>query len=832
MGTRPYVEVHRHGAAVRRVSWVTSVVSLDDVDGAGAFSVSFKAPLSDLEVDVRVGDHLVVRDLNMVADHWGIVTRLSGGYVSAANAAVSTDPLVASCTNPLAYLGGVTLSAPVGEADTVGTLFSVFDWASINESILGDFSTGNLGKALQRFFTLTANVNIPETLGGGTLGDSIVIVYDDVTAGWFAPRRVGTMEPVSSAAGASPSRLSFSFHESTVLDMLRGGFVPEPRLIELFFSLEDMGADEAQTLNVDPANPGFFGSAELATRANGLATALGRRPVLVYRLKPWRARALLEVVTSRDTDYAAIDKVHARAIAGENVAAKDLGAAAVRTVGAARARSAEASLLEKAYNQVTWDTTHPSVVRVPNDAVVRHTFGWDDASRVNATTINLSIDTTSGIEAWTSLGLPLRNPDSIQNHGLRIARPSWPYVLTDRSEAPDWVAHMRSVAATLMQFEQSSHLMASGEVRVTYDRVAAFRATPGVILSLNVPGRSSPFYAYVHAVRRETREDVDGRETQTTVVSYRRGLFGHEVLRDVQVLAPVLRAGARGATQGATYAGVTVPGTYNFPVSPPARESERVPGGSREYGAWLYQSAWANPQKAADQALRLGVSHLDVFVNGLSDVAFRMTDPTVVERAVALWRSAGLHTSLTTWVRPTDEWVTGVGQVAELARSVGAGLTLDVEDPWTIPAASMQPTQLDYWATALFDAIGAGVDVTGTGIVYVNPVLVQAVFSRCVRLVPQAYATRSTTTHFNMNPTAPPNGTLESVAVSRYRVFGKPLVMGAAAWALDGAYFRADVDALATSLFSSRQLGLGVRFWNFHMLVGTPQYADVARRFV
>lgn len=817
-------EIHRHGQErAPRLENVGPYQLSDNVDVTGGYMLAFKCPVRDLSRVVLPGDHLVLRDRAGVCEAWGIVMSVDGGYARDAASVLATYPTQVSLLNPLAYLGLVGLSAPVGETDTVGTLFSVLDWAKINADIATDYQSGLLGIALQKLFSKVANIQLPETLGGGTLGQNIPIVYDDATAGWFAPARVGQMEPVSVVAGAAPAKLSFNYYENTVLKMLHSAFVPDSKLIELFWSLEDMSTDEARTTNVDPARAGLFDQAELATRPNALATALGRRPVIIYRLKPYRARPLLEVVTARRDDYREIDKVHALVLSGQSVPKQELADAAVRTVSTARARAEEMRLLETAYNQVTWDTTRS--IEIPMSAVRSHRMKYDNERRINATTINLSTDDTGGIEAMSSFGLPLRNVESIKNHGLFIARPTWPYSLLNSDTTP-WVAYMRSIAATLMQFEQAAHVMASGPLVINPDRLSA-PITAGTMVRLKIDNTDDYFYGYVREVQRQFTVSKNGVESQNTTLLLERGLFGIEQLRDAQVLVHALQAGSRGAVQGGVSSLVT-----SYPASPPAAPADRAPGGPREFGAWLYTSAYNSPGKVADTAARVGLSHLDVFVNGYTRPEFHSAETSKIEAALELWLSRGFYVSLTSWFRPNAEWVDGVGRVSDICRKYHVGLTLDLEDPLTRPAANMSPAQRSYWASQLFDAIGADVTVCGTGIVLGPAEVLRPFYSRCHLLAPQSYANVFNTHGLRMNPTDPPHGTLEELAVNKYATFGKPLVLGLAAWDLEGAYYRSDEAALAVSCYSARALNKGGRFWNYHTLVANSRYVEIARRYL
>lgn len=558
---KPYIEVHRHRCGplpVGRLAFDFTWSMEEDVEGGSTVSVTFKCPVVEFNYHCRPGDHLVLRNGAGVTEAWAIVDSIDGSYSASSDGRVSTSGVRVACVGWFNYLSRVALSAPVGEVKTIGTLFSVQDWMGINALIAQDYTGAKLGAALTKLHERIANVAIPESLGGGTFGTQIPVVYDEDTARRFAPARVTAQEDVSNAAGASPGRLSWGFHETKVREAYHGAFVPDVHLIELFPSLEDLSATEAQS----SATP------ESSMDMTPLAKNLGRRPILIYRLKPFRARPLLEVVRARnDIPELSVDARGAELVRRAVLTLTGSEAAATReevkstarntgaAVGSASVRAEQLALLEENFDRVTWDTTR--AVEIPQRAVRSHSFTWNDMNRVNAVTINLSPDTSGGVEAWSQVGLPMTNKESIEDHGLRITRPSWPFWITDKDKVTNWVAYMRSVAATLMQFEQSSHLMASGTIVIDYDRVNT-RVRVGDILRLKIPGGSADFFAYAHAVSREFRVSTgDGRETAVTRVQYVRGLYGIEELREAPVAitqaaaTPARRAATGVATGGA-----------------------------------------------------------------------------------------------------------------------------------------------------------------------------------------------------------------------------------------------------------------------------------------
>lgn len=232
--------------------------------------------------------------------------------------------------------------------------------------------------------------------------------------------------------------------------------------------------------------------------------------------------------------------------------------------------------------------------------------------------------------------------------------------------------------------------------------------------------------------------------------------------------------------------------------------------------AWTGRGALADPAQALATARAAGLSGLDLMVNDATGGAdWHIYDRSLVSRAVDLWRAGGMDVSLTTWARPDPRWIDGIAsELSPLAASLGVrGLNFDLEEPWTVPlrASGGSPE----WTGRLF-AAGRSVfrgPLGVTMIVYAPMDVLRPACESADVLIPQAYATVKNAGNL------PPGG-LERTAVERYRGFGKRIVLGAAAWNLEGAYGLSALSAFEASLAAARGLVSEVRFWRLEMLQG------------
>jgi len=231
----------------------------------------------------------------------------------------------------------------------------------------------------------------------------------------------------------------------------------------------------------------------------------------------------------------------------------------------------------------------------------------------------------------------------------------------------------------------------------------------------------------------------------------------------------------------------------------------------RELSAWFFGSALRDPQATLLEAKACGLTGIDVMVNDASRGAFEaigwhtFVPPDELARAVRYWKANGLRVSLTTWVMPTEDWVNGLAELSKLCRSLGCDLTADCEEPLLKRLARMGPLERVTWMQRIRKALGR-YDVTC--IVYTDLDALQLLLEGARSIIPQCYATLR-----NAGSLSP--GALERTTVERFKRFGRRLVMGAAAWSLEGAYGLNETGAAKASLRASFGLGVPrVRYWH------------------
>ena len=251
-----------------------------------------------------------------------------------------------------------------------------------------------------------------------------------------------------------------------------------------------------------------------------------------------------------------------------------------------------------------------------------------------------------------------------------------------------------------------------------------------------------------------------------------------------------------------------------------------------EVGAWGVFSSTADPHATLERCRRAGVTFLDVMVNDASadrvePVAFHIFDTDRLRRACAVWRAGGLPFGFTTWATPRRDWLEGLGAVGQLATECGArSVTLDLEEPWMAlrgsPTATITATTAAAFAS-LRRTFRRRVGVTH--IVYADPSIIGPALALADEAVPQCYATAK-----NAGTLRP--GDLERTTWSRWSPYGKPIVMGAAAWNTAGAYGLGAVDAIRASMRAARELGATrVRFWRLDA-IEAEEAAAIRETFV
>jgi hypothetical protein len=555
----------------------------------GSAKVAIKSSVFDIPTYLfpEPGDWIILRDESGRAVFFGRVVTVDDSISMSGSTAVSSLTFTA-----VSWLDSLDLSeafAPDGALDqTIGTLFTKQDWASTTLSFFQSYVFGQVGEALQILWRNLARVRLPKSLTGKYLGDLIPVVYDNDTRNAWAPDMVVESLPV---AGALPTQLSFLAVKSRVYDLLRGLFVPEPGLIELFphlapaipdFTQEQYSARPAMTV---PVTPEFLDATEQGKSNKRpssifypkpedvwsdmfeLERILGVRPVIIYRVRPWRSRPLSESV------YAEPE--------ADNAPEKELESS----------KSQAKLLLKDTFNMVTWDKKY--FTKIPYDFVTSISRSRSLSEQATCTTINLVL---SQLEALAAAGLPVKNKREILNKGLRTIQTTWPFIIRPKEDAKlsSFIAYMRTIAAQVMSFYAKGHQLGSGSVECTFSskdgvgsRFFLVNAVGGKPFSVYYNKDGSDFYglaettngeldgpdavefsAYCEAVSRSISV-IGSSVVSRTSISFSRGLYGHEESRFRESIISIPDAPSATSNQTPTSGGSPPGGRAAGPAADP-----------------------------------------------------------------------------------------------------------------------------------------------------------------------------------------------------------------------------------------------------------------------
>lgn len=583
---RVEVVLHRHGREtsditplVTRLTWTRSISA-----PWHSLTVEWKTTVKDAFARVAVGDWVAVRAVAGSVSNssqrpvlaFCHIDNISSGAVMNSNGNLATTEVTLSCSSWWNLLQQVNLYSPLGWTEDIGTLLSMQSWSKVAGSIAQDYTTGSLAAAFKKLFTALAVIKLPETVAGGkTLAELIPLVHDVNSRDTYAPSR--TVESVD-IGGGLPNRIGtmLGAYQSSIGEIFNGTFVPEPLLIELFPSFE-------RYANTATSTPTSQASGQTD---DTLATFLGGWETLLYRIKPFRNRALREsAVAWSSYTHVNIEKVvqdglkpRLDALDPATQLARGTGLAAGLEGAAQTAQQLNAEnqalvndldtnmILSNVFKEDTWGYTTAKFIE--KRMVRRIDFNRSDTPRLNAASIVLSPDPSSGIEALKPFGLPITYDEEIRRHGLRVLKPSWTFVVADpeavggvsQSDAsrmslprngPNFVSYMRTICAQFMQFYKNNHLFATGTLSLNFldaiekktdtrgtffDKVLDLKAGETFVVALN--DTDDLFYSYAETIT-HTFAIVDGGvEMASTSVNYTRGHFGvsdDALIKEVQV---------------------------------------------------------------------------------------------------------------------------------------------------------------------------------------------------------------------------------------------------------------------------------------------------------
>lgn len=295
--------------------------------------------------------------------------RIRLSVVAGADGLVETQPVTLEAENFLSFLNRSRMQfAPAGAETPWGRKGFVWDLSSWNDglsALIGSVLQQPLGLIFETLFSEVVRISLPPSLGG-TLGSSVAVVWNDLTALQYAKTRVGSVEIVTGYnMRASPNPTS-----SSVLSFFLNLFGADPRAVELFPCIEMDYEDASYSL------------------------------VLNYRMKPWLVRA----ITTENVNA----EVNDGRILTQDTASMKTGMFLTRTS------------VDHGDSGIQW-------YEFPKEDIESIDFSWSDDDRVNLTfSSNFSSD--QGAAGYGFTGTPLiRDNEQVSRHGLRVAELAWPY---------------------------------------------------------------------------------------------------------------------------------------------------------------------------------------------------------------------------------------------------------------------------------------------------------------------------------------------------------------------------------------------------------------------
>lgn len=369
------------------------------------------------------------------------------------------------------------------------------------------------GLSLTQFLRLALRIAIPPGLQGTTesgsatlLRDSVRVVHDASTASEFcgpgAFDRAGVparlCEPI---IGQNPSAQPLHNGSTKLLSLIQGTWGADSGLTEMFPSLEDPGTGasppsrDKSTINqqTDPTP---------ANLVRGPAQTLGRNPVLMYRMRPWRVQPLADWIRQQ-----------------RGLGRQDPGLPALTMAGLADV--ALAALEEyPTFSVVTWDLSRAA--KVGPDDLISLSLGFEDSDAVTAVTSQfagaLTADAFNG-----QIGLPIFQSLAAV-FGARLYTVAWPFLRgSDANNTEIKVTAQQQVA--IMAAQAAQWLMA-GERFARGSMTLRSRGDirPGEPLILQFPRPESYFVCYVERVTNSV-DLTDETRRETTTVTFSRGLW-------------------------------------------------------------------------------------------------------------------------------------------------------------------------------------------------------------------------------------------------------------------------------------------------------------------
>lgn len=572
---------HRYGAGTTPIELnerMQAVSVTKDISGKEDMQLSMIGSFEEPQHVFTPGDFVTLEDQSGVTWSWGRVSVVRSTLKREIAGPLVHAPYAVMAQGWYDFLSRSKIHVmQVAERPSVGTLFKLADWKRIGEEISG-MVTAAPGAILQHMLKRVMRIKLPESLGGGWFADEIPVVYDRDTALRYAPE-FADIEPVD--FGSLMPQLAMGFMETRSTDvgsLIASMFLFETSLVELvpYLSTADVPASIPLSNQSTPSTPSPPGTPISGQQRTLLGAKLGAQPVLVFRMKPFRADPLYA---------AAVSKIHYRP---EDVEAGYLDRQLALYDEPTRRRFIQARMQARndtteklfdqgMFSQITFNPT--SIATLPYSYINSISRQRSDTERLNAATINAVPAATPEGTTLTDidyLALPVAIDNQIENHGLRLRVARWNlYPPAGTQQSNDYSTYYRAVAAQVMQFYEKAYLYETGSLTMpfvhtlyfvesetrqqsTYDRAVIglepgrwFRTsfaglnntrepTPepppaGAVILPRAP--SDEYYGYITSVTHSVQRMPSGFLTANTQVNFQRGHFSEmwDILHGINV---------------------------------------------------------------------------------------------------------------------------------------------------------------------------------------------------------------------------------------------------------------------------------------------------------
>lgn len=513
------LERHRHGVPTPEPTAkdIVRITYVQGIDGRDDMQFLVRGPHDVARKLFMPGDYAVLRDMLGRTLSWGKVLTRATTVARAPSGELTAQPHQVAVAGWWDFLSRAQVHVTVGGAAApIGTVFSMPTWQQFTAELTNTYAS-SLGAQLSFVFRFLARLEVPQSLGGGVFGDLIPVVYDEETAERFAPAFKGIEAVDSGYLLKSGLEAAQNTRTTTVGGFLAGSFLPEPSIIELFPAMVDGGTEPY----------------------NSLASALGRRPVLIYRVKPWREEPLWRNAVSKATyvpeDFEISTTVSAASDEFNRIKKARLDSKAV---------TQDLLVNQQIFAKVTLDTGNiEQVTPIPEAYIHTMRSTVDDASRLNAATIALTPEGGVEVDTLETAGLPILIDDQIKKHGLRMHNVNWPMLtssggtLTTVGSAD--VRYYRTVAAQVMQFNMMNHVLETGMMDLHYTAALRIQESKedqqtkvSPVLDIHHGrwfrtkiGDLPEYLGYITALQHSIVRDPSGTLSAKTTLQYIRGHY-------------------------------------------------------------------------------------------------------------------------------------------------------------------------------------------------------------------------------------------------------------------------------------------------------------------